>query len=71
MKAIAGCTVTNANLCPAARKDLPMNRTSAAINRIQPSPTIAVTNKAAELKRQGRDIIGLTRLYLLLYKLGA
>ena len=36
-----------------------MNRTSAAINRIQPSLTIAVTNKAAELKRQGRDIIGL------------
>ncbi len=32
---------------------------SAAINRIQPSPTIAVTNKAAELKAQGRDIIGL------------
>ena len=36
-----------------------MNRTSAAINRIQPSPTIAVTNKAEDLKRQGRDIIGL------------
>ncbi len=32
---------------------------SAAINRIAPSPTIAVTNKAAELKAQGRDIIGL------------
>ena len=32
---------------------------SHAINRIQPSPTIAVTNKAAELKRAGRDIIGL------------
>jgi aspartate aminotransferase len=32
---------------------------SAAINRIQPSPTIAVTNKAAELKAAGRDIIGL------------
>ena len=32
---------------------------SAAINRIQPSPTIAVTNKAAQLKREGRDIIGL------------
>ncbi len=32
---------------------------SAAIQRIQPSPTIAVTNKAAELKRQGHDIIGL------------
>ncbi len=36
-----------------------MPRLSAAIQRIQPSPTIAVTNKAAELKRQGRDIIGL------------
>ena len=32
---------------------------SAAINRIKPSPTIAVTNRSAELKRQGRDIIGL------------
>ncbi len=32
---------------------------SAAIQRIQPSPTIAVTNKAAQLKREGRDIIGL------------
>ncbi|MEI6418641.1 MAG: aminotransferase class I/II-fold pyridoxal phosphate-dependent enzyme, partial [Sphingomonadales bacterium] len=36
-----------------------MSRLSAAVNRIQPSPTIAVTNKAAELKRQGRDVIGL------------
>ena len=32
---------------------------SAAIQRIQPSPTIAVTNRAAQLKREGRDIIGL------------
>jgi aspartate aminotransferase len=32
---------------------------SAAIGRIQPSPTIAVTNKAAELKAAGHDIIGL------------
>jgi aspartate aminotransferase len=32
---------------------------SAAIRRIQPSPTLAVTAKAAELKRQGRDVIGL------------
>lgn len=32
---------------------------SAAINRIQPSPTIAVTAKAAELKAAGHDIIGL------------
>lgn len=36
-----------------------MSRLSAAVNRIQPSPTIAVTNKAAGLKRQGRDIIAL------------
>ncbi len=36
-----------------------MGLLSAAINRIQPSPTIAVTNKAAELKAAGRDIIGL------------
>jgi aspartate aminotransferase len=32
---------------------------SAAIQRIQPSPTIAVSNKAAELKAAGRDVIGL------------
>lgn len=32
---------------------------SAAISRIQPSATMAVTNKAAELKAAGRDIIGL------------
>jgi aspartate aminotransferase len=32
---------------------------SAAIRRIQPSATMAVTNKAAELKAAGRDIIGL------------
>ena len=32
---------------------------SARAQRIQPSATIAVTNKAAELKRLGKDIIGL------------
>jgi aspartate aminotransferase len=32
---------------------------SATLARVKPSPTIAVTNKAAELKRAGRDIIGL------------
>ena len=36
-----------------------MSLLSAAINRISPSPTIAVTNKAAELKAAGHDIIGL------------
>jgi aspartate aminotransferase len=29
------------------------------LGRIQPSPTIAVTQKAAELKAMGRDVIGL------------
>ncbi len=32
---------------------------SAAVNRVQPSATIAVSNKAMELKRQGIDVIGL------------
>jgi len=36
-----------------------MSKLSAAIQRINPSPTIAVNNKAAELKDAGRDIIGL------------
>ncbi|MFN3370909.1 MAG: pyridoxal phosphate-dependent aminotransferase [Sphingomonadaceae bacterium] len=36
-----------------------MSLLSAAIERIQPSPTIAVSNRAAELKAAGRDIIGL------------
>ncbi|MDH5749880.1 MAG: aminotransferase class I/II-fold pyridoxal phosphate-dependent enzyme, partial [Rhodospirillales bacterium] len=29
------------------------------LSRIQPSPTIAVTQKARDLKAQGRDVIGL------------
>lgn len=29
------------------------------VNRIKPSPTLAVTARAAELRRQGKDIIGL------------
>ncbi len=32
---------------------------SQRLGRIKPSPTIAVTQKAAELKAQGRDVIGL------------
>jgi len=32
---------------------------AASLGRIKPSPTIAVTTLAAELKRQGRDVIGL------------
>jgi aspartate aminotransferase len=36
-----------------------MAQLSTAIQRIKPSATLAVTAKAAELKRQGRDIIGL------------
>ncbi len=38
---------------------LPPRFLSDAINRIQPSATIAVTQKARELKAQGRDVIGL------------
>ena len=33
---------------------------SDTLSRVKPSPTIAMTNKAAELKAEGRDIIGLS-----------
>ncbi len=36
-----------------------MSFLSATLNRVKPSPTIAVTNKAQELKAAGHDIIGL------------
>ncbi|MBS0480150.1 MAG: pyridoxal phosphate-dependent aminotransferase [Proteobacteria bacterium] len=32
---------------------------SAALNRIKPSPTLAITSRVAELKRDGVDVIGL------------
>jgi len=35
------------------------NQLSSRVQRIKPSPTLAVTQKAAELKAQGKDIIGL------------
>ncbi|MEL6977895.1 MAG: pyridoxal phosphate-dependent aminotransferase [Pseudomonadota bacterium] len=38
---------------------LPDGFLSAALARVKPSPTIAVTTKARELKEAGRDIIGL------------
>ncbi len=37
-----------------------MNRLSAAVNRIQPSATLAMTQRVGELKRSGIDIIGLS-----------
>ena len=36
-----------------------MDYLSATLARVKPSPTIAVTTKAAELKAEGRDVIGL------------
>ena len=36
-----------------------MTLLSTAVGRIQPSQTIAVTNRAAQLKAEGRDVIGL------------
>jgi len=38
---------------------LPKGFLAESLNRIQPSPTIAVTAKARELKAAGRDVIGL------------
>ena len=36
-----------------------MSIISDSLNRIKPSPTIAVTQKARELKAAGKDVIGL------------
>ncbi len=36
-----------------------MSQLAARVNRIKPSPTIAVTTKAAELRAAGKDVIGL------------
>ena len=37
-----------------------MPRTSAALGRIQPSATLAMTDRVIALKREGKDIIGLS-----------
>ena len=36
-----------------------MSFLSATLDRVKPSPTIAVTTKAAELRAAGKDVIGL------------
>ncbi|HYG85041.1 MAG TPA: aspartate transaminase, partial [Azospirillum sp.] len=36
-----------------------MSILASRLSRIKPSPTIAVSNKARELKAAGRDVIGL------------
>ena len=36
-----------------------MSALAARLSRIKPSPTIAVSSKARELKEAGRDVIGL------------
>ncbi|MCX7282145.1 MAG: aspartate transaminase, partial [Alphaproteobacteria bacterium] len=38
---------------------LPKDFLAESLGRIQPSPTIAVTTKARELKAAGMDVIGL------------
>src|SRR6201992_2781777 len=38
---------------------LPKNFLAESLGRIQPSPTIAVSQKARDLKAAGRDVIGL------------
>ena len=52
---IGECETQKAQTMP----PLPPNFLSASLNRIQPSPTIAVTQKARDLKAAGRDVIGL------------
>ncbi|HEY4939921.1 MAG TPA: pyridoxal phosphate-dependent aminotransferase [Rhizomicrobium sp.] len=43
----------------AVAKPLPAGFLAESLNRIQPSPTIAATQKARDLKAAGRDVIGL------------
>src|SRR4051812_6773491 len=45
---------------PALSRGIPMPRLSAALDRIHPSQTLAMTARVAELKRQGVDVIGLS-----------
>ena len=47
------------SLLAPVRKRFPPMKTSAALDRISPSPTLAVTARAAALKRSGVDVIGL------------
>jgi aspartate aminotransferase len=44
---------------PLPPSSLPKDFLAQSLSRIQPSPTIAVTTKARELKAAGRDVIGL------------
>ena len=39
-----------------------MSFLSTSLNRVKPSPTIAVSTKAAELKASGQDIISLVQV---------
>jgi aspartate aminotransferase len=36
-------------------------RLSSRLSAVRPSPTIAITRRANELRRQGRDVIGLSQ----------
>src|SRR4051812_31146274 len=44
---------------PATPPGAPMSLVADRLNAIKPSPTLAVTAKAARLKSEGKDIIGL------------
>src|SRR6202046_1621877 len=50
-----GCTSRGRDVC----KEMMMPFLSAALDRVKPSATIAVTDKARELKAAGRNVIGL------------
>ncbi|WP_417436896.1 pyridoxal phosphate-dependent aminotransferase [Idiomarina abyssalis] len=51
---------SNGHFNPCEKQDLNVDyQLSDRINAIQPSPTLAVTQKANELRQQGKDVIGL------------
>ena len=41
-----------------------MSIISSSLKRIKPSPTIAVTQKARELRAAGKDVIGLSLIHI-------
>jgi aspartate aminotransferase len=60
MRRIEACPCLHFTLfSPQNRKVTAMGFISDSLNRIQPSATIAISNKAMTLKAEGRDVIGL------------
>src|SRR5207245_10768132 len=58
-KLFRGRRLTPSAIHPVSPKEMMMPFLSAALDRVKPSATIAVTDKARALKAAGRNVIGL------------